>query len=95
MRFLPKIQKIELEQSDPNKIVTAYPGTIFYRVGNDEYYIIYNNSRKRIDIPKRSFTIEYQNQLWFAKAEPPIIFLRQYEMWIKDAGTGYNNVGWI
>jgi hypothetical protein len=94
MRFLPLTRQLELGIANPEKVISAFPGTYFYRVGNDLFYLIKNNVRTRIDVRKRSFTLDYQNETWFPTIKnDQIIFSEQYELWIKE-GAGNNAIGW-
>jgi len=94
MRFLPLTRQVELEYADPNKIISASPGTYFYRVGNDLFYLIHNNVRTRIDVSKRSFALAYQNETWFPNVQnSDIVFSEQHELWLKK-GSGNNSKNW-
>jgi hypothetical protein len=94
MRFLPLTRQVELDIANPEKVISAFPGTYFYREGNDRFYLIRNNVHQRIDVRKRSFTLEYQNETWFNTIQnKDIVFSETYELWIKQ-GEGNNAVGW-
>lgn len=94
MRFLPLTLQVELDYANPEKVISALPGTYFYRSGNDLFYLITKGIHQRIDLKKRSFTLAYQNQPWFPTIENNnIVFSEPYELWIKQ-GTGNNAVGW-
>ncbi len=94
MRFLPLTRQVELDNANPEKVISAFPGTYFYRSGNDLFYLITNGIHQRIDLKKRSFTLAYQNQPWFPTIENNnIVFSEPYELWIKK-GSGNNAVGW-
>jgi hypothetical protein len=94
MRFLPLTRQVELESANPERIISAFPGTYFYREGNDRFYLIRNNIHQRIDVKKRSFTLDYQNEIWFPTIQnDSIVFSEPYELWIKR-GEGNNAVGW-
>lgn len=94
MRFLPLTRQIELDSSNPEKVISAFAGTYFYRSGNDLFYLIKDGVYKRLDLKKRSFALAYQNETWFPNAKNEnIIFSQPYELWIKD-GSGNNAVGW-
>jgi hypothetical protein len=94
MRFLPLTLQVELEFANPEKVISAFPGTYFYREGNDRFYLVRNNVYQKIDVRKRSFTLEYQNETWFPTIQnDSIVFSEPYELWIKR-GEGNNAVGW-
>jgi len=94
MRFLPLTLQVELDNANPEKIISAFPGTYFYRSGNDLFYLINKGVHQRIDLKKRSFTLAYQNQPWFPTIQnESIVFSEPYELWIKQ-GEGNNTVGW-
>jgi len=94
MRFLPLTRQVELDIANPEKVISGFPGTYFYREGNDRFYLIRNNVHQRIDVRKRSFTLAYQNETWFPTIQNnDIVFSEPYELWIKQ-GDGNNAVGW-
>lgn len=94
MRFLPLTRQVELDKANPEKIISASVGTYFYRHGNDLFYLIKNGVRERIDVPRRSFTLAYQNEPWYLTVQNrDIIFSEPHELWIKE-GSGNNAVGW-
>ena len=94
MRFLPLTRQVELESANPERIISAFPGTYFYREGNDRFYLIRNNIHQRIDVKKRSFTLDYQNEIWFPTIQnDSIVFSEPYELWVKK-GEGNNAAGW-
>jgi hypothetical protein len=93
MRFLPTTRQVELDQSNPEGLVYAISGTIFYRDGNNLFYLINNGTRQRIDVSKKSFTLKYKNQIWYATIEDnSIVFAHPYEMWVKRGP--YSSTGW-
>jgi len=94
MRFLPLTRQVELDIANPEKVISGFPGTYFYREGNDRFYLIRNNVHQRIDVKKRSFTLAYRNQPWFPTIQnDEIVFSNPYELWIKQ-GEGNNAIGW-
>ncbi len=94
MRFLPLTRKVELDYANPEKVISAFPGTYFYRSGNDLFYLINKGVHQRIDLKKRSFTLAYQNQPWFPTVKnEDIVFSESHELWIKKGG-GNNTIGW-
>lgn len=94
MRFLPSSRKVELENSKPEKVINAFPGTYFYRVGNDKFYLIRKGKYQRIEVRKRSLALDYRRQLWFPRAkDSDIVFAQPYELWVKR-GAGLNAIGW-
>jgi hypothetical protein len=94
MKFLPLTRQVQLENSNPEKLVDASPGTYFYRVGNDLFYLIVNGERRRIEFSKRGFALKYQNQPWFPTIqESDIIFENGYEIWQKT-GNKTGKIGW-
>lgn len=94
MRFLPLTRQVELEKSNPEKLIEASPGSFFYRVGNDTFYIIRDSVRERIEVRKKGFATKYYNQIWYPTIQDSsIIFEQEYELWQKT-GAGYNTSGW-
>jgi hypothetical protein len=94
MRFLPLTRQVELDYANHEKVISAFSGTYFYRVGNDLFYLTANGVYQRIDPKKRSFTLAYQNQPWFPTIENNnIVFSKPYELWLKK-GSGNNAIGW-
>ena len=94
MRFLPLTRQVELDYANPEKVISAFPGSYFYRVGNDLFYIVRDGVHNRIAVNKRSFTLAYQNQSWFPTIQNDgIVFSQPYELWIKE-GEGNNAIGW-
>lgn len=98
MRFLPLTRQVELELSNPEKVVSASPGTFFYRKGNSLFFSVSRDfsSRERIEISKRRFaTLKYQNEIWYATVKDvDIIFENEYEIWQKTGNT-FGNTGWV
>ena len=94
MRFLPLTRQVELEESNPEKLIKASAGEFFYRRGNDLFYIVYpNGSRKQVYIPRKSFALKYRNQPWFLSiADDLIVFENTYEIWQKTGG--FDSIGW-
>ena len=94
MKISPITLKIELDHSSPEKIISAFPGTYFYRSGNDNFYLIKNGVRTAIDLKKRSFALAHQNETWFHNVKNDrIVFSEPQELWVKQ-GDGNNAVGW-
>ncbi len=94
MRFLLLTRQVELDFANPEKVISGFPGTYFYREGNERFYLIRNNVHQRIDVKKRSFTLAYRNETWFPTIQNnDIVFSKPYELWIKQ-GEGNNAVGW-
>lgn len=95
MRFLPLTRQVELEESNPENLVTASTGDLFYRKGNDLFYVVKpNGQRDRVYIPRKSFALKYRNQAWyFHTDENSIIFENVCEIW-KKTGAGHNSKGW-
>jgi hypothetical protein len=95
MRFLPLTREIQLEESNPEKLIEASKGAYFYRSGNDIFYTIDNNGkRNRILLPRKSFALKYHNKPWYETiVDELIVFENTYELW-KKTGSGYNSKGW-
>lgn len=94
MKFLPSTRQVQLENSNPEKLVSASKGTYFYRIKNDVFYLITNGARKRIEMSKRGFALPYKNEIWFATIkDSDIVFQYDYELWEK-VGSGFGNSGW-
>ncbi len=94
MRFLPLTREVELESSNPEGAMVADAGTYFYRDGNNMFWFVKDNVRTRINLVKRIFALQYQNQTWYQTIpEDLIIFAHQYELW-KKVGEGENSTGW-
>ena len=95
MKFLPLTRQVQLENSNPERLVAASTGTYFYRVGNDLFYLIVNGERKRIELSNQSFALKYQNQTWFPAIQASdIVFQYDHELWQKT-GDRYNSTGWV
>ena len=95
MKFLPLTRQVELEESNPENLVIASTGDLFYRKGNDLFYVVNSSGqRRRVYMPRKSFALKYRNQAWYFKTEEnAIIFENEYEIW-KKTGSGYNSKGW-
>lgn len=94
MRFLPLTRQVELDYANPEKVISASPGTYFYRSGNDLFYLIRDGERTRLEVSKRSFTLAYQNQTWFPTiTNDAIIFSQPTELWVKKPNS-YGSTGW-
>lgn len=94
MRFLPLTRQVELDYANPEKVISALPGTYFYRSGNDLFYLIRDGERTRLEVSKRSFTLAYQNQTWFPTiTNDAIIFSQPTELWVKKPNS-YGSTGW-
>jgi hypothetical protein len=85
--------KLSWMLANPEKVISAFLA-YFYREGNDRFYLIKDGVHQRIDVRKRSFTLAYQNEVWFPTIKnDEIVFSQPYELWIKQ-GTGNNGTGW-
>ena len=94
MKFLPLTRQVQLENSNPERLVAASPGTYFYRVGNDLFYLITNGEARRIEFFKRGFALKYQNQTWFPTIQDSdIVFQHDHELWYKT-GNNAGTIGW-
>ena len=84
MKFLPLTRQVQLENSNPERLVAASTGTYFYRVGNDLFYLIANGEYTRLELSKRGFALKYQNQAWFPTIrDGDIVFQYDHELWQK------------
>jgi hypothetical protein len=94
MKFLPLTRQVQLENSNPDKLIDASPGTYFYRVGNDLFYLIVNGQRRRTEVSKKGFALKYQNQIWYPTIQDSdIIFENDHEIWQKT-GNKAGTIGW-
>lgn len=94
MVFSPLTLQVTLDFSSPEKLVSAAPGTYFYRVGNNSFYLVTDGEKTEVIVRKRDFAIPYKNEIWFYTIRSEdILFSKQYEVWIKK-GTEYGNTGW-
>lgn len=94
MKFLPLTRQVQLENSSPERLVGALPGTYFYRIGNDLFYLILNGERRRIEMSKRGFALKYQNETWYPTIKDSnIVFENANELWQKT-GNNAGTIGW-
>lgn len=94
MKFLPLTRQVQLENSSPERLVGALPGTYFYRIGNDLFYLILNGERRRIECSKKSFALKYRKETWYATIkDSDIIFENSTELWQKT-GDNADTIGW-
>ena len=94
MKFLPLTRQVQLENSNPERFISASKGTYFYRVGNDLFYLIVNGDRRRIELSNRGFALKYQNQAWFQTIKDyNIVFETVHELWQKT-GNKNDTAGW-
>jgi hypothetical protein len=95
MRFLPLTREVQLEESNPEKLIDASRGTYFYRSGNDLFYTIDGSGKRtKVFIPRKSFALKYKNQMWYTTiSDDLIVFENEHELWQKT-GDGYNSIGW-
>ena len=94
MKILPLTKQVQLENSSPERFISASTGTYFYRVGNDLFYLIVNGDRRRIELSNRGFALKYQNQAWFPTIlDSDIVFQYDHELWQKT-GNKTGTIGW-
>jgi hypothetical protein len=83
----------QLPYSNPENIVSAAPGAIFYRDG-EKFSLEYNNTITELNLTKKSFANNYRDQFWFdSLKEESISFVKSRESWIKT-GTATGKTGW-
>ena len=81
-----------LKQSSPENIIVAPKGSIFTRQG-DKFFLISDGSRNRLSLPKKSFAVQYKNEIWYPTLkEETIEFETTGETWLKTNGSG--KTGW-
>ena len=94
MQFSPLTRKAILDESNPENVIEANKGAFFFRDGDSSFYVIDNNSWKKLEISPKVFLINYQNNIWYNSIkETDISFSKQNEIWIKT-GSGKNSIGW-
>ena len=84
----------QLPYSNPENIISAAPGSVFFRDG-DKFYIEINGTLTAINnVNKKSFAIHYKDlpQLEYFNEEL-ITFSKPRERWIKT-GTTTGKTGW-
>lgn len=82
----------ELKQSSPENLVAAPVGSIFTRLG-EKFFLTSNGERTRINLPKKSFAVQYQDEVLLSSlTEDGITFKTNGETWRKVSGTGKK--GW-
>ena len=83
------LSPFELDMSSPEGVISASPGTFFYREGNDQFYLITGAGSTAIYISKRGFIT---NPWTVGVPEAYITFSTAFELWKKTSGTG--KTGW-
>jgi len=82
----------ELNQSNPENIVSATKGSVFTRLG-DQFYLITNGRRTRLFLSKKTFFAGYGNEALYGDIDEEILtFKTPGETWIKTSGNG--KTGW-
>ena len=75
MQFLPLTRQVELDSSNPEKLIVAAPNTLFYRAGNAVFYLIDSGGRRsRINVSKKAFALSYRNMPWYRTITEDAIF---------------------
>ena len=88
MTYIPQ----QLEESNPENIVSAPVGSMFLR-DNNNFFLLSNGKLQSLQILKSSFSIHYINKIWFhTLKEETITFKNEKELWIKKSGQG--KTGW-
>ena len=88
MRYVVETNQVEFDSSNPNGVVSAPIGTLFYRNGKT-YYTSFRGTLKRVDIPSRSFGMENIYRIWFPTIrEKDITFSHPQELWYKSKDSG-------
>lgn len=86
--------RITLDFSNPNNIITASTGNMFYRRG-DSFYLIDSKGIYSLSINKRLFVLNHP--VYSRSRIPPdqfnILFSKPQELWAK-VGSGRNKTGW-
>lgn len=83
----------ELPESSPENLVKAPVGSVFTRT-NEDFYLTVSGGRTKLNIPKKSFAVKYQDEIWFSLlSENGITFKTDGETWRKASGTGKK--GWV
>lgn len=82
-----------LKDSDPENIIKAPKGSIFYRI-EQNFYLTKNGSTERIQVLKKTFASKYRNNpAWFSIKEDIITFENYIEYYVKES-EGENSAGW-
>lgn len=89
-------QKIYLDNSDPNNIIQARGGVVFYR-DNLKFYLITSNKVEEIKLLLKSFAYKQYAKIWYPTTNDNCrySFLKQYETWVKADNSGDSKRGWI
>ena len=89
-------QKIYLDNSDPNNIIQARGGAVFYR-DNLKFYLITSNKVEEIKVLLKSFAYKQYAKIWYPTTNDNCHygFLKQYETWVKADNSGDSKQGWI
>lgn len=83
----------QLPLSNPENIISAAPGAVFFRDG-DRFFLETNGTPEEIQVNKKSFGIHYRNEINFESLrDETVTFAKQSERWIKT-GTIVGKTGW-
>ena len=86
--------RVTLDFSNPNNIVSATTGNMFYRKG-DSFYLVDSKGIYSLAINKRLFVLNHP--VYSRVRIPPnrmdVAFSKTQELWAK-VGTGTNKSGW-
>ena len=88
MTYIPQ----QLEESNPENIISAPIGSMFFRNDND-FFLLNNGNLEALQILKLSFAVHYKDKIWYKTLkEETITFKNEKELWIKKSGQG--KTGW-
>lgn len=85
----------QLPYSNPENIVSASPGQIFYRSDDNKFYLQTNGLFVEQFLTKKAFTVNYSDDISFQNLDESLItFEKPRELWIKG-GSSTGKTGWI
>lgn len=83
----------QLPLSNPENIISAAPGSVFFRDG-DRFFLETNGTSQEIQVNKKSFGIHYRSEINFESLrDETVTFAKESERWIKT-GTSVGKTGW-
>lgn len=84
----------QFDYSSPEGVVLASKGSIFFREGNNRFFLSSGGVLRELDINIKAYLYYSYNEPWFPNLqEKYITFSRPYESWMKT-GEGENKTGW-